>query len=695
MDENLNSKQKLAVMHIEGPALVIAGAGSGKTRVVTSRIAHLLSLGVPSNKILAVTFTNKAAEEMGHRIERLRGHSILACTFHSLGARILRESIHHMGYKNDFTIYDADDSEKLLKECFLSLGLKEDKSFFKQQRAEISKAKNALLPPQALDPDIRQIYELYQARLKNYHAVDFDDLLYLPIQLFHQCPEVLKEYQNRWSFILIDEYQDTNEAQHRLIQLISASHGNVFAVGDPDQSIYSWRGANVNNILHFERDFPGTTIITLDQNYRSRSTILEAANGLIMHNPCRLEKKLWSDRGVGEKVTLYRAENDRAEALFVATQIKEHLKAFSLNDCVIFYRTNFQSRIFEDILLKFQLPYIIFGGISFYQRREIKDILSLLRIVLAGSDFIAFSRTINIPKRGFGAAALEKLQNRSISTALPIFDCCKEVVENTTEIKLTPRQKEGLKEYVDMILSLREMVKAKTPLHNLIAEAISRSHYEEYLKEDPETFEEKKENITELVSKAAEWEIDNPEGTLSQFLEELALKESSDTKIKTSDTIRMMTLHNSKGLEFPVVFMVGMEEGLFPHANSKQEELPLQEERRLCYVGMTRAKEFLYLTAAKSRFLWGSDRSMPPSRFLSEIPSNHLHEPHLKQTKPTDGYALDFSLGDTVFHQDFGSGIVHKCYTTSLGVTYDIFFHKLKTIKSLVAKYARLTPFSS
>ncbi len=691
MTNDLNPAQQSAVHHIEGPALVIAGAGSGKTRVVTFRIAHLLSVGIPSDEILAVTFTNKAAEEMRHRVEKLSKNFVLSCTFHSLGARILRQSIQHLGYNNDFTIYDEEDSDKLLKECLTALNIREEKGFQKTTRMQISSAKNSLMSPEAImkeDGTLGTIYQLYQSKLKSYQAVDFDDLLYLPIQLFQEHPDVLEMYQKRWSFILIDEYQDTNAAQHTLAKLLAAKHQNVFAVGDPDQSIYSWRGANIDNILNFEKDFPGARIITLEQNYRSRSTILNAANGLIHHNISRYEKNLWSALGPGEKIGLYIAENDHQEAEFVARKILKHHDDFTLNDCVIFYRTNFQSRIFEDMLLKLRIPYTIIGGLSFYQRREIKDILCLLRIVLAGADFIAFARTINLPKRGLGEAALDKLREGASSLSMTIFDYCKAIADRKVEVKLSARQLEGIVHYVNTILALREMAKERISLHTLVSEAIERSRYNDYLKEDPESYEDRKENLAELVSKAAEWEQENSQGTLSNFLEELSLKTTTEEPV--SESVKMMTLHNGKGLEFSVVFLVGMEEDLFPHVNSKESEDALQEERRLCYVGMTRAKEYLYLTTAKFRFLWGGARLMRPSRFLNEIPPEYINALNARPVYAEGENSEAFSQGDTVHHRDFGLGVIQKCYETSLGPTYDVFFPQSGETRSLVAKYAKL-----
>ena len=700
--QQLNPQQQMAVDHVEGPLLVLAGAGSGKTRIVTFRVAHLLQLGVPSTEILAMTFTNKAADEMRHRILQLTHKSVLTCTFHSLCARILRESISALNYTREFAIYDEEDSEKVLKECFSTLGMKEEKGDLRNFRSQISQAKNALIESEQLSKDdkaLQEVYSLYQRKLKEYNALDFDDLLFLTVKLFQQHPEILAQYQKRWSFILIDEYQDTNAAQYTIARLLAEKHRNVFAVGDPDQSIYSWRGANIHNILNFEADFPGAKVIPLEQNYRSRSNILEAANALIKHNSSRYEKNLWSDRGVGEKIGLYIAENDHAEADFVVKQLYRlhREKNIDLSDCVIFYRTNFQSRIFEDHLLRERVPYIIVGGLSFYQRKEIKDILALLRIVLAGTDYLAFARTINLPKRGLGEATLEKLRDFAQGIQKNLFDACKEIAESRAQFKLSQKQLEGLKDYVHTISLLRERVANGRPLHEIISEALERSRYLEYLREDPESYEERRGNIEELVTKAAEWEDEVEHPSLAAFLEELTLKSSADEKDPSTDNVRLMTLHNGKGLEFTAVFLVGMEEELFPHANALEDQEALEEERRLCYVGMTRAKEYLFLTASRFRFLWGMPRMMRPSRFLKEIPEEFLHSHHISaapRTTDTLTYEMDeeaFEVEDTVHHKDFGSGIVQKVYRTSLGLTYDVFFPQANTTRSLVAKFSKLT----
>ena len=691
--EDLNPQQLEAVNHIEGPLLVLAGAGSGKTRVVTSRIAKLIEIGVLPSDILAVTFTNKAAEEMRHRIRVKKNAQVLACTFHSLGARILRESIHALGYKNDFTIYDEEDSEKLLKNCLQQLHLDGEKGLLKQTRIEISSAKNNFQDPQACDATLSPIYALYQSKLKECNALDFDDLLYLTVKLFQDHETIQKEYQNRWLFLLIDEYQDTNTAQHKIAKFLSASHKNLFAVGDPDQSIYSWRGAKYQNILNFERDFPGAKVITLDQNYRSTNTILQAANHLITHNSTRYEKKLWSELGVGAKIAVYIAQNERQEAEFVAGEILEHMskEKLSYEDVAIFYRTNAQSRTFEDALLSKRIPYKIIGGISFYQRREIKDILAYLRMLVSNSDLISFLRTINLPKRGLGPATLEKIAQEAAASQMPIFTFCEELLHRPDfTVKLSIKQKEGLKNYVQLIHQLRDK-RSCAKLYELISEIIALSHYTNVLQEDPETAMDRKENLDELIGKAAEWEDEHTQPTLQQFLEELSLRSNVDDKDNTP-SIRLMTLHNSKGLEFTLAFLVGLEEELFPHVNALDNPESLEEERRLCYVGITRAKRYLYLTSATYRYIWGGPKLTRPSRFLKEIPSEFLknQSPTALHTESLDTSSPEgFSPGERVYHSEFGAGVVRKSSQTSFGLAYEVEFDDGGS-RTLVAKYAKL-----
>lgn len=632
----LNGEQQEAVETVSGPLLVLAGAGSGKTRVVTYRIAHLLNLGITPNKILGLTFTNKAAGEMKERVEALTNSHVLICTFHSLGVRILRESITNLNYRKDFTIYDEEDSIKLIRSCFDVLGIKDKKIDPYNIKSLISNAKNKLQgPEEAVNEDrsssaenFPALYRLYQQRLKEYNAVDFDDLLYLPVTLLRSYPNVLDLYQQRWDYLLIDEYQDTNHAQYELVHLLVAKSGNLCVVGDPDQSIYSWRGANIKNILNFELDYPGAKVIRLEQNYRSRSNILEAANHVIGHNYNRFEKNLWSDLGPGEQIKHFTAVSDREEAAFVIDRIREYTtgRRIPLKDMVIFYRTNAQSRAFEDRLLFNKIPYVIVGGISFYQRREVKDILAYLRMVLSGSDYVSFSRTINIPKRGIGDASLQKIHTAATQSNMTILDYCEALINHedlTYPVKLSSKQQEGLKAYVGIIKELRR-IQQDCSLKQLVAATIKETRYLEHLQEEAETYEDRKENLDELIAKAMEWEDLVEEPSLSLFLEELSLKSSLDETSAPDNRVNLMTIHNGKGLEFTLVFLAGLEEDLFPHVNSRESQEGLEEERRLFYVGMTRAKEYLYLTESRYRFLWGSERFQRSSRFLKEIPQEYL-----------------------------------------------------------------------
>lgn len=698
--EELNPQQMIAVNHVEGPLLVLAGAGSGKTRVVTYRITRLIEIGVLPSDILAVTFTNKAAEEMRQRIRTQKNAQVLASTFHSLGARILRESISSLGFRNDFTIYDEEDREKLLKGCLEQLRLSDEKGLLKQMQIEISKAKNDNQGPEikSSDPIFDQVYAHYQNKLKECNALDFDDLLYLTVKLLQENESARKEYQSRWLFVLIDEYQDTNSSQHLLAKLLVEKHGNIFAVGDPDQSIYSWRGARYQNILNFERDFPGAKVVTLDQNYRSTNTILQAANELITNNSTRYEKKLWSNLGDGAKIGVFMAQNERREAEFIIQKILDIIRDHHIayDEVAIFYRTNAQSRTFEDALLSRRIPYIIVGGLSFYQRREIKDILSYLRMLVSNCDLISFLRTINIPRRGLGSTTLEKIVEQSALRQMPIFSFCEELCERPnlcSEIKLGTKQREGLKNYVSLIRRLRDQ-RPSLKLFELISETIEASHYLNYLQEDPESLDDRKENIDELIGKAAEWEDEREMPTLQQFLEELSLRMNTEEQ-KNVPSVHLMTMHNSKGLEFSLVFIGGMEEELFPHMNSLDNPESLEEERRLCYVGITRAKRFLYLTAANYRYMWGGPRLMRPSRFLREIPAKYLKNESpvaYEQESSLGNDPESFAIGDTVYHKEFGQGVIRKSFHTSFGLTYEVAFEDGQMSRTLVAKYAKLRP---
>lgn len=719
----LNQEQINAVETVEGPLLVLAGAGSGKTRVVTYRIANLLEIGVSPSKILGVTFTNKAAGEMKERVKSLTQSQVLICTFHSLGARVLRESIHALGYKNDFTIYDEEDVKKLLKACLDELGIKDKKMEPKAFKSLISQAKNNLQGPEEcsdysgnspLEEAFPSVYARYQSRLQEYNALDFDDLLFLTAKLFKEHPEVLENYQNRWQFLLVDEYQDTNGAQYEIVRMLVAKSQNICVVGDPDQSIYSWRGANIKNILNFENDFPGAKVVRLERNYRSRSNILEASNTLIGYNSNRYEKNLWSDLGPGEKIKLFTADSEQNEARFIAEKIQyfhEH-HHIPLKDMVVFYRTNFQSRIFEDRFLFKRIPYVIVGGISFYQRREIKDILAFLRMVHSGSDFISFSRTINIPKRGIGGATIEKIRLSATQESLSILEYCEKLINGEQVLfttKLTAKQRQGLTDYLKIISELKRINK-ECSLKEVVKTAIEQSGYLSVLADDRETFDDRKGNLDELITKAIEWELTSDSPTLGGFLEELSLKSTLDDTDTENDRINLMTIHNGKGLEFPVVFLVGMEEDLFPHANSRGNREAIEEERRLCYVGMTRAKEFLFMTNALSRYLWGTARIQRPSRFLKEIPSKYLEKVKSgripvppKRTYHENDFMDDidqtripefddtFSPGDAIFHSEFGVGIIQEAFQGTVGLTYKILFSKNNEIKNIVAKYANLS----
>lgn len=731
----LNREQQEAVLTLEGPSLVLAGAGSGKTRVVTHRIVHMLEQGIPPSSILGVTFTNKAAEEMRERIRKLTQHHVLISTFHSLGARILRESIEVLGYQSNFAIYDEEDVNKLIKASLIELNIQDKKMDVKPFRQMISRAKNNLQRPNQIDRlelstevelAFPKVYQYYQSKLKEYNGVDFDDLLFLPAQLFEEHPLVLTHYQNRWRYILIDEYQDTNKAQYAIVNLLVAGHHNLFVVGDPDQSIYSWRGANIQNILNFERDYPGAKVIKLEQNYRSRTNILNAANALICRNDGRYKKNLWSDLGPGEKIKVYIAHDERDEANFVAAQIRKHQERdqISLKDTVVFYRTNAQSRAFEDSLSSKGISYTIIGAVSFYQRKEIKDVLAFLRMAISGADFIAFSRTINIPKRGIGEATVEKIREGANKEGMTILTYLHKSIQGQpfpNAIKLTTKQKSSLQEYLQTIHSLTQLARNnQNSIQDTVIAAIEKTGYLNHLRTDPETFEERKSNVDELIAKAIEWESQSKEPSLTSFLEELSLKANLDDDKKDQDRVNLMTIHNGKGLEFTLTFVVGLEEDLFPHVNSRDSKEAQEEERRLCYVGMTRAKEYLYLSHSQMRYLWGTLRYQRPSRFLKEIPAEYTEKfrltnsertPHkelevslIKSEKKLDqknctspsinGELESFKAGDTVFHKDFGIGMVQESYQSSVGLTYKVFFSNDNSTKSLVAKFAKLSKIS-
>ncbi len=706
--QSLNPEQLKAVKHINGPMLVLAGAGSGKTRVATLRIAHLLTSGVRPSEVLGLTFTNKAAHEMKERVQKYAGSNVLVTTFHSLGARLLREAIHHMGYNKDFVIYDESDSEKLLKETAREMQVSSELDL-KALRIYISRKKNGLVVEE--QEGFKVLYERYNEKLKKCNAVDFDDLLRLPVELFDGFPEVLAFYQERWKYMLVDEYQDTNGAQYSFVKQLCGERCNLFVVGDPDQSIYSWRGANIQNILNFEKDFPGAILVRLEQNYRSTNIILEAANAVITKNGGRYDKSLWSSLGDGEKINFFSARSEREEARFVGRQVQDIAnKGTALADMCIFYRTNVQSRVLEDEMISRKIPYVIVGGVSFYLRKEIKDVLSMLRLLDNPKDLISFLRVVNLPKRGIGETTLEKIVDAHEKSGLPILDFMLKIYSeeaySTLPFTVTAKQKEGWADFAKVFLMLKETASNET-IEELVRAAIFRSRYIDVIAQDAETKLERLENLEELIVKAQEWqESKEPEeeATLSNFLSDTSLATSMDNADDDQDALTLMTIHNGKGLEYEIAFIVGLEEDLFPHINSKKSPEQIEEERRLFYVGITRAKRHLFISFAQVRSLWGATRSMRPSRFLQEIPQKLRQLIGITAPAPMEAMArimpqtpceqTIFSIGEAVFHPQFGVGRVEKVREGSHGLMYDILFSKDDATKCLIAKLAPLSRLS-
>ncbi len=708
--QNLNPQQKQAVLYNEGPCLVIAGAGSGKTRVVTLRIAHLLNSGILPSEILAVTFTNKAAREMQERVQAFIEKGVSITTFHSFGLRIIHENYPLLGFEKPPLIYDEDDTEKLLKECAKDV-FQTDKCETKPLRSFISTCKNRILLPQSEDIYLLEnansenvmLYRKYVQKMKECSSVDFDDLLLLPIILFRQYPDILQQYQRRFKHILVDEYQDTNFAQYTIIKLLVENGQNLMVVGDPDQSIYSWRGANIQNILNFSQDYKGAKVIRLEQNYRSTNTILKASNDVIKNNSGRPEKTLWSTEGEGEKIEIFSCESEKKEAQIIADSIASlsHTLDIPFSEIAIFYRTNVQSRLFEDALLYKQIPYIITGGLSFYQRREIKDILSYLRLICNPNDTVSFLRIINVPKRGLGPAIQKNILMLQETTKRPLLDLLKEISNKSTSLdipfSLSQKQRASLKELSDNFTFLQEK-KETYSIDELIVETVRLMRYNQVLEEDPETKQDRLENLHELIAKAKEWQDESHDPTLNSFLNELLLVTTQDPMQK-EDSIHLMTVHNAKGLEFSLVFVVGLEEDLFPHINAKKEGNQIEEERRLFYVAMTRAKRRLFLSFANQRMLWGVSRFMRPSRFLMEIPMFYKKTHHInpyenltkEQTLPQKEL---LSPGTNVFHPQFGIGRIETCGESTLGPTYEVLFSKENKKVRLLAAFAPLKKLS-
>lgn len=705
----LNPEQKQAVQHFEGPLLIIAGAGSGKTRVITHRIAYLIEhYGISPYNILAVTFTNKAASEMKERVENLVGPNakfISVSTFHSFCARLLRIEGEHIGITRSFSIYDTDDQQKLAKKICHELNLDDKKFSEKMLLGLVSAAKNTLILPEQYPTDsytetiVKDFYTLYQKRLLESNAVDFDDLILKTVILFQKRPDILEKYQRRYQFIMVDEYQDTNHAQYVLVSLLAKKHRNLCVVGDDDQSIYSWRNADIRNILEFEKDFPNTTVIKLEKNYRSTNNILQAANTIINNNINRKPKTLWTDNPEGEKVQLFKASTERDEALFIVNEVNKLLeKGFRLKDMAILYRMNSQSRVLEEALLANNIPYIIYGGIRFYERAEIKDTLAYLRLLENPYDSVCLTRVINTPKRGIGPATLEKIENAHRNWGGSYLD-------TLLRAKSIPNLGSKIAAISDFA-QLWHYLSTKAADGNItqLVEAIwEKTGYMDKLKqENTEESLSRLDNLKEFLSVTRSYEDRaGSETSLSGFLEEIALVSDIDRYSDTQDAISLMTIHAAKGLEFPVVFITGLEEGIFPLSRSLYDETLLEEERRLCYVAITRAKSVCYLTYAETRFLWGQTSFNSPSRFVEELPENVENlslnikqkrqplEPSSVNSKLNHSQTPILKSGDKVLHDKFGQGMVVEIKGHGSNEEVVVVFQSVG-IKRLLLEYAKL-----
>ncbi len=742
--DSLNPQQCEAVRHFEGPLLILAGAGSGKTRVLTHRIARLIEeKGVNPWNILAITFTNKAAGEMRERVEQMLGSvgSVWVSTFHSTCVRILRRYIDLIGYGTNFTIYDGDDQKTVIKEVCKHLQI--DTKIFRERGFlnAISAAKDELVGPeeyaQKVEGDLRlqktaQVYREYQARLKSSNALDFDDLICKTVELFQRVPEVLESYQERFRFILVDEYQDTNMAQFRLVSLLASKYRNLCVVGDDDQSIYKFRGANIGNILNFEEDFPDAKVIRLEQNYRSTQSILDTANEVIRHNEGRKSKTLWTANPDGEKVKFRQFMNGFEEAEYVAETIAGKMRGgeWKYGDCAVLYRTNAQSRLFEEKFLLANIPYKIVGGVNFYARKEIKDVLAYLKTIANAEDDLAVRRIINVPKRGIGAASIGHVQEYAIARGIGFF----EALKNADKIPGVGRTGLKMRGFVDLIRTFRSKAEFFT-VKELIEDVLNVTGYVKELEaEGTEEADERIANIDELLNKAASFDEEfggeeesgeqSGRSLLDRFLEEVALVADIDDFVENPDHVVLMTLHSAKGLEFPVVFLVGMEDGLFPSylSISSEDPMDLEEERRLCYVGITRAKRELTLTCARQRMVRGDVHYNRVSRFVEDIPDEMLvkqesaPEPRQaerparaqnqtayqqardafrakvfvpQQFQVKKARTLDYGVDDRVRHVKFGDGIVKDIVEGGRDYEVTVEFDRVGQ-KKMFASFAKL-----
>ena len=732
----LNPQQAEAVINTEGPMLIMAGAGSGKTKVLTCRVANLLQKGVRPYRILAITFTNKAAAEMRERVNNMSGPAakdVWLFTFHAFCARFLRMEIDKLpGYGGNFAIYDTADSQNLIKQILKEMNL-DDKRFQPSGiLSRISNAKNALQDAAAFarqagdfyEQKVADIYSRYEQKLQLNNALDFDDLLMLSIKLLQENKEVREKYQDRFDYLLVDEYQDTNHAQYLLTKFLAAKHRNICVVGDADQSIYGWRGADIQNILDFEKDYPDAKVIKLEQNYRSTQIILDAANAVIENNTGRKPKNLWTENKSGADIIYFQAVDERDEARFVIEQLQnlQRTENKKLGDMAILYRTNTQSRIFEEMLIKSGISYNMVGGLKFYERKEIKDIIAYLRVIFNPADSLSLLRIINVPKRGIGDASLAKIQAYAAANNVSLF----EAVSNAAAIDgLSSRFVSKLDDLAGIIFELMNLA-SEAPVEDLIDRVLRDTGYlEELENERTPQAQSRIANLHELISVAQEFAASEEENNLENFLAHVALVSDIDDTELGEDAITLMTLHSSKGLEFPVVFLVGMEEGLFPHARTLMDETEIEEERRLCYVGITRAKEKLFLSSTKMRTIYGNTVTYPPSRFLQEIPARLVKtikrqerfsalenfkqvsekysarpqkpastfNPHSfmpqKPAAAAGGTGTRFNTGDRVSHSKWGEGMVVSVKDSPDGQEVKVAFAGAG-VRSLLTKYAVL-----
>jgi DNA helicase-2/ATP-dependent DNA helicase PcrA len=674
---DLNPAQREAVLATEGPVLVVAGAGSGKTRVLTHRIAHLVSTcGVKPQEVLAITFTNKAAGEMRERLEHILGDvapRMWVMTFHAACGRILRREAPRLGYRSNLTIYDQADQVRLVKQCLEELERDPKRFVPRGIHSQISMAKNQLIGPDEYkarvasfyDQTVADAYALYQRRLHSSNAVDFDDLLMLTVEVLERFPEALTRWQKAFRYVLVDEYQDTNHAQYRLLQLLAGRHRNVFAVGDPDQSIYAFRGADIRNILEFERDFGGGRLIALEQNYRSTNSILRAANSLITHNRERKPKNLWSELGEGDPVRVVEVEDEHAEARFVAAEVASLIEeGYAGSELAVFYRTNAQSRVLEDVLVRQEIPYQVIGGPKFYERAEIKDAIGYLQVIDNAYDAVSLTRIANRPRRGIGDASLARLQTFADAQGVSLW----EALERADEAGVGAAPLKAVERFRTLMQSsMAGALELSVP--ELLERVLEKSGYLESLEAERTVEAQGRiENLLELVGVAREYQERAEEPGLSEFLQQISLYSDQDDLSAERSLVSLMTLHNAKGLEFRAVFLIGMEEGVFPHSRSLEEQ-GLEEERRLAYVGLTRAKERLTLSHAASRSLWGARGYNLPSRFLDELPQDEIERERLRPAS-WSGYGAptvavrrsfpDLSTGDSVRHSTLGEGVVTR-----------------------------------